>query len=175
MKIETDKIILRPWIPDDAERLATIANNKNIYDNLRDAFPHPYSIDDAKRYIEKAQGLNVSSILLAIEKDGSVIGSIGAFFQNDVYRKNVEIGYFLAEECWGKGLMTKAVTALVKYLFQNFDIVRIYAEPFARNTGSRKVLENAGFKLEAVLKKNIIKNDTIEDSCIYSILGENLK
>ncbi len=175
MKIETKKAILRPWLQSDADRLAAIANNKKIYDNLRDAFPHPYTIDDAKHYIAKAQELDATSNLFAIEKDGVAIGSIGAFFKSDVYRKNVEIGYFLAEEYWGKGLMTSAVFAFVKHLFLNFDIIRIYAEPFARNKGSRKVLEKAGFKLEAVLKKNIIKNEIIEDSCIYSILRENLK
>jgi RimJ/RimL family protein N-acetyltransferase len=172
MRIETDSFALRQWKDDDAERLFIIANNKKIYDNLRDAFPHPYSIEDAKKYISSFKEGNERAIVFAIEMDGKIIGNIGAFFKDDVYRKNTEIGYYLAEEYWGNGIMTKAIRTIVKYLFDSFDIIRIYAEPFARNTGSRKSLEKAGFRLEAVLKKNIIKNEVIEDSCVYAILKE---
>jgi [ribosomal protein S5]-alanine N-acetyltransferase len=170
MEIKTDALILRKWKIEDAEQLTLIANNKKIYDNLRDAFPHPYFLEDANKYISFAQIENKLSMLFAIEIDGKVMGSIGAFFKEDVYRENVEIGYYLAEECWGKGLMTKAIKALVEYLFNKFDINRVFAEPFARNIGSRKALEKAGFRLEAELKSNIIKNGVIENSCIYSVL-----
>lgn len=111
--------------------------------------------------------------MFAIEIGGMPAGSIAATFKEDIYRKNVEIGYYLGEEYWGKGIMSKTIKAFVKYLFINFDINRIYAEPFERNIGSRKALEKAGFKLEAILKKNIIKNGTIENSCIYAILRED--
>lgn len=142
---------------------------KKIYDNLRDAFPHPYTLEDAKSYIASVK--NIPTVF-AIVVDGKVAGSIGAFIQTDVYRKNAEIGYYLAESYWGSGIMTKIVITLVKYIFENYDIIRIFAEPFARNTGSRRVLEKAGFKLEATLKSNVIKNDIIEDSCIYTILRD---
>lgn len=169
MRVETEAFTLRPWEDGDAQELAEIANNKKIYDNLRDAFPHPYSLEDAKSYIASVKNIpTVSAIVI----DGRIAGSIGAFIQSDVYRKNAEIGYFLAEKYWGCGIMTRAVSVVVQYIFGNYDIIRIYAEPFARNTGSRRVLEKAGFKLEAALKSNVIKNDIIEDSCIYSILRD---
>ena len=173
MYIENGNIVLRKWKEDDAERLAEIANNKKIYDNLRDMFPHPYSIEDARQYIALQQDdNNKMSKVFAVVVDGKVAGSIGAFFKEDVYRKNAEIGYYLAEEYWGIGIMTKAVKVLVAFLFQKFDIIRIYAEPFARNKGSRRSLEKAGFKLEAELKSNVIKNGIIEDSCIYALLKD---
>lgn len=172
MWIEDRNIVLRKWKEDDAERLAEIANNKKIYDNLRDAFPHPYSVEDARRFIALQQDGSKLSKAFAIVVDGKAAGSIGAFLKEDVYRKNAEIGYYLAEEYWGKGIMTKTIKMIVEFLFNNFDIIRIYAEPFSRNVGSRKALEKAGFRLEAVLKSNVIKNGIIEDSCIYSILKD---
>ncbi|RCX18370.1 RimJ/RimL family protein N-acetyltransferase [Anaerobacterium chartisolvens] len=171
MKLEDDNIILREWEETDVERLAEIANNKKIYDNLRDAFPHPYSIDDARQYITlQLNGDNKLSKVFAILVDGKVAGSIGAFLKEDVYRKNAEIGYYLAEEYWGIGIMTKAIKILIEYVFETFDITRIYAEPFARNVASRRSLEKVGFRLEAELKCNAVKNGIIEDSCIYAIL-----
>jgi RimJ/RimL family protein N-acetyltransferase len=172
MKIEFDGIILRKWQASDAERLAEIANNKKIYDNLRDAFPHPYNTDDAKAYISVVGQDNELSKVFAIETDGVIVGSIGAFLKEDVYRKNAEIGYYISEDYWGKGIATKAIKAIAQHIFDNYDVIRIYAEPFARNMGSRKVLEKSGFRLEATLKNNVIKNEVIEDSCIYSILKE---
>lgn len=141
MDIHIDDISLRPWKEEDAERLAVIANNKKIFDNLRDAFPYPYSLEDAKEFISSVQTDDGRSKVLAIEMAGEVVGSIGAFLQSDVYRKNAEIGYFLAEEQRGKGIMTKSIRALVRYLFANTDVIRVYAEPFARNTGSRRALK----------------------------------
>jgi RimJ/RimL family protein N-acetyltransferase len=175
MIIKNDDFVLRYWEDKDAERLSIIANNKKIYNNLRDAFPHPYSIEDAKEYILFAQKEHDLSRLFAIEIEGNVVGSIGAFFKDDVYRKNAEIGYYLDEEYWGRGIMPKVIISLVKYLFDNFEINRVYAEPFARNIGSRRALEKAGFRLEALLKSNVIKNEVIENSCIYSILKEEFK
>ena len=170
MKIYSNNIVLRPWEERDAERLATIANNKKIYDNLRDGFPNPYSIEDAKQFISNLQQDTKQPKIFAIEYGSIVVGSIGVFSKEDIYRKNAEIGYYLAEEYWGKGIMTKAIKAITEYIFDNFDVIRVYAEPFARNIGSRKALEKAGFRLEAYLKNNVIKNDTIEDSCIYAVL-----
>ncbi|MDP4094994.1 MAG: GNAT family protein [Bacillota bacterium] len=175
MRIVADGFVLREWQDSDAERLADIADNKKIYDNLRDGFPHPYSLEDAKRYISFVKSNSSSSLILAIEIDGLIAGNIGAFFKDDVYRKNVEIGYFLAEEYWGKGIISMAIRELSKYVFDNYDIIRIYAEPFARNTGSRRALEKAGFSPEALMRCNVIKNGIIEDSCIYALLKDNFK
>lgn len=170
--ITKENILLRPWKETDAPRLAQIANNKRIADNLRDGFPFPYSLEHAKQFISSVKDTNPESIVLAIEVNGIVAGSIGAFFKQDVHRKNAEIGYYLAEEYWGKGVMTKSISALIEFIFNNYDIIRIFAEPYAKNTGSRKVLEKVGFRLEGVQKCGVIKNGVIEDSCIYAILKE---
>lgn len=170
MKIHSNDISLRSWEHSDAERLAIIANNKKIYDNLRDGFPSPYSIEDAKKFISDLQQDNKQPKVFAIEYGSIVVGSIGVFLKEDIYRKNAEIGYYLAEEYWGEGIMTKAIKAITQYIFDNFDVIRVYAEPFARNIGSRKTLEKAGFRFEAQLKNNIIKNNVVEDSCIYAVL-----
>jgi RimJ/RimL family protein N-acetyltransferase len=175
MQIIADDFILRNWEEKDAERLASIANNKKIADNLNDGFPHPYSIDDAKRFISHSRREDSTYLHLAIEMNSVVIGSIGAYFKENVHRMNAEIGYYLAEEYWGKGIMVKVVRCLTQHLFENYDITRIYAQPFARNTGSRRVLEKAGFRCEAILKNSIIKNGNVQDDCIYAILKEDFK
>lgn len=172
MKIQTPTLTLRNWKDSDAEELALIANNKKIFDNLRDLFPYPYALRDAEAFIGMANQQGKKSILLAVEIDGKVAGSTGIMFKEDIYRKNAEIGYFLGEKYWGKGHMTEAIRVLTAYIFQNFDIIRIYAEPFADNIGSRKALEKAGYKCEALLKNFVIKNNVVKDSCVYSILKE---
>lgn len=172
MKIYNDRFVLRPWVEEDAPQLAKIANNKKIFDNLRDGFPYPYTLENAIEYIKATKEANNSDLSLAIEVDGQAQGSIGAFFKDNIYRINAEIGYYLSEEYWGGGIMTEVIDEIVKYIFKNFEVSRIYAEPFARNIGSRRALEKAGFRLEGALKKNVIKNNMIEDSCIYAILKE---
>lgn len=175
MEIIFEGIILRPWSFSDASRLASIANNKNISDNLRDGFPFPYSVPDAKKWLEMIIPDNFPPKFFAVMFDECLVGSIGIVSKTDIYRKNFEIGYFLAEEYWGKGIATKAIKCATSYAFKDFDVVRVYAEPFSDNTGSRKALEKAGFTLEASLKRNVIKNGIIKDSCIYSVLKEDFK
>jgi RimJ/RimL family protein N-acetyltransferase len=175
MEIFLEGIFLRPWSIRDAAQLASIANNKNIADNLRDGFPYPYSLNDAISWLKIILTENSPPRFFAIMVDKCLVGSIGIVSKTDIYRKNFEIGYFLAEEYWGKGIATKAIKAATSYAFKDFDIVRVYAEPFADNTGSQKALEKAGFTLEATLKKNVVKNGIIKDSCIYSVLKEDFK
>jgi RimJ/RimL family protein N-acetyltransferase len=175
MEICFEGIVLRPWSIGDATQLALIADNKNIADNLRDGFPFPYSLDDAKNWLNMILPENYPPRFFAITVDKQLVGSIGIVSKTDIYRKNFEIGYFLAEEHWGKGIATKAIKAATSYAFKDFDVVRIYAEPFADNEGSRKALEKAGFSLEVTLKRNVIKNGIIKDSCIYSVLKEEFK
>jgi [ribosomal protein S5]-alanine N-acetyltransferase len=172
VEILFEGIILRPWITKDAGELAQIANNKRISDNLRDGFPFPYSLEDAVNWLRLILPENTPPRFFAIVDGHKLVGSIGIVTKSDIYRKNAEIGYFIAEDFWGKGIATKAIKAATSYAFREFDFVRIYAEPFSDNYSSRKVLENAGFILEATLKKYVIKNGIIKDSCIYSVLKE---
>jgi RimJ/RimL family protein N-acetyltransferase len=175
MEIILEGVRLRPWSLYDADQLAVIANNKNISDNLRDGFPYPYSINDAYNWLNLVIPVNDPPRFFAIVYENHLCGSIGIVTKEDIYRKNVEIGYFLAEEYWGKGIITKAIKAVTSYAFSKFDIVRVYAEPFADNPGSRRALEKAGFRCEALFRKNVFKNGVVKDSCIYSVLREEFR
>lgn len=163
---------LRKWELDDAQSVAQYANNKNIADYLRNRFPHPYTSADAISYIHGYKNDTPERICRAIAVDKNAVGSIGVFMREDVYSKSAEIGYWLGEPFWNKGIMTAAIRQMCVLAFDFFPIVRIYAEPFAHNIGSRRALEKAGFALEGVLKKSICKNNHIYDSCIYALLKE---
>ncbi|MBL7885181.1 MAG: GNAT family N-acetyltransferase [Flavobacterium sp.] len=159
---------LRPWTLSDAENLTKYANNPNVARFLTNAFPHPYTIENAQSFIEMVSAQNPTSVF-AIEIDGEAVGSIGLHAQSDIMCKNMELGYFLGEPFWGKGIVTEAVKQMVDYGFQNFDITRIYARPYGNNLASQKVLEKAGFTLEARIEKNIYKNGEFLDELIYAI------
>jgi ribosomal-protein-alanine N-acetyltransferase len=175
MEISFEGVLLRPWTLSDAEALALIADDINVANNLRDVFPHPYSLNDAISWLSNFIPKNDPPVYFAIIYKNQLAGSIGITVKTDIYRKNVEIGYFVAQKYWGKGIATKAIKAATSYAFRTFDIVRVYAEPFADNPGSRRVLDKAGFTLEAIFKNYVIKNGIIKDSCIYSVLKEDWK
>jgi RimJ/RimL family protein N-acetyltransferase len=175
MEIRFEGIILRPWSISDATELALLADNRRIADNLRDGFPFPYSLKDAIDWLNIILPENNPPRFFAITIDKQIVGSIGIVSKTDIYRKNFEIGYFISENFWGKGIATKAIKVATSYAFRDFDIVRIYAEPFADNIASRRALEKSGFRLEATLKNYVIKNGIIKDSCIYSVLREDFK
>jgi RimJ/RimL family protein N-acetyltransferase len=175
MEIFLEGIILRPWAITDAPQLALIADNKNISDNIRDGLPNPYSEKDARDWLNLILPENFPPRFFSISADGQIVGSIGIVTKTNIYRKNVEIGFFLSEKFWGQGIMTKAIRAVRSYAFETFDIVRIYAEVFSDNIASRRALEKAGFRLEATLKNSIIKNDKLKDCCIYSVLREEFQ
>lgn len=168
--------ILRQWRSNDAENISIVANNVNIAKNLRNAFPHPYTIDDAKWYVNDCiskEGRN--QITRAIDVDGKAVGSIGIFAQKDVYEKSGELGYWLSEEYWRRGITSRAVVQICKEAFSSLDIVRIYAEPFEQNLGSRAVLEKAGFTYEGTMRNGVYKDGEIFSYCMYSILQEELE
>lgn len=162
-------IKLRKWDMTDAPALVTLANNKKISDNLRDRFPHPYTFENAEEFIRFATTGDSGEEIFAIEVDGNPVGAIGAIFGSDVYRLNAEIGYWIGEEFWNRGIATAAIKEITGYLFENYDLERIYAECFSDNLASQKTLQKSGFSLEAILKRNILKNGVIKDSMIYSI------
>lgn len=158
---------LRPWSFDDLESLVHHANNKKIADNLTDGFPHPYTHEKGKAFIEFASKGNPIHIF-AIEIDGKAVGGIGIHPQTDIHRQNAELGYWLAEQYWGNGIIPKAIEEIVAYGFKHFEINRIFARPFGTNSSSQKVLEKAGFKLEARIEGSIIKNSEVLDELIYA-------
>lgn len=165
------EFILRDWNYGDKESLVYHANNKNIADNLRDAFPYPYTHEDAENYITMCiTNGNLKSYTKAIEIEGKAVGSIGVFVKDDVYCKTGELGYWLGESYWGNGIMTNVIKQICEEAFSKYELVRIYAEPFIYNEGSKRVLEKAGFTLEGILKNNIYKNGVVSDSCIYGLV-----
>lgn len=162
------RVEIRKFSSSDLDSLVRYANNKNIALNLTDQFPHPYSRDHGEKFLATVK-THIPVRVFAIECDGQFCGAIGLHPQDDIMRLNCELGYWIAEPFWGKGVATKAIELIVKYGFENFDIQRIFARPFGRNLASRRVLEKAGFKLEAKLEKTIIKNGVIEDEYIFAI------
>ena len=169
MELNCELAQVRSWRPMDRKPLARHANNPRVAQNLRDLFPHPYTIEDAKQWIDRCLHEKPETNF-AIDVDGEAIGGIGIILQTDIYRKNAEIGYWLGEAFWGQGIMTPVLNSMVKYIFQNFDLERIFAGIIQHNEASIRVLEKAGFVCEAVFKKSIFKNGKLYDEHIYSIL-----
>ena len=169
MKIQGEGFALRSFQITDKQALANHANNKKISDNLRDRFPYPYTEEDAAWFINFVLENNNPVTNFIIEINNEAAGSIAFWPGEDVYRLNAEIGYWLGEAYWGKGVMTNVIKTIVKYIFRNFGIKRIYALPFATSIGSVKALEKAGFTKEATILNGIIKNGKVLDYYIYSI------
>ena len=167
----TKEIKLRELRLTDKSQLAFLANNKKISDNLRDLFPHPYKESDAEFFIN-LNSEEKPKRTFGIEYNEELCGIIGLVLQEDVYKKSAEIGYWLGEPYWGKGIATKAIELMTTYGFYELKLIRIYAGIFDYNTASMRVLENNGFKKEAVSKKAIWKNGKIHDEHRYYKLNE---
>lgn len=159
---------LRPWKIEDLDSLVKFANNYEIAKYMTDRFPYPYNAENGKTFIESATN-DLPFNIFAIDIDGEASGGIGLHLQTDIQCRNAEMGYWLAEPYWGKGIITKAVTQMVDYGFNTWDIDRIFARPFGMNTGSQKVLEKAGFVLEGRFEKTIFKNGEFQDELVYAI------
>jgi len=153
---------------EDVPWLAAAANDAEIAARMTDSFPHPFTETNAITFINKAQA-SLTSRILAIICDGELVGAIGLHAQEGIMRKNMELGYWIAQSKWGRGIATEAVKQMVNLGFSSFDITRIFARPFGSNVASQKVLEKARFTLEAKLKSTIFKNQKFEDELIYAI------
>lgn len=163
-------ITIRPWKTSDAPSLAAALSNRKVLNNLRDGLPYPYTEKDAKGYIDFILGSDPhDTFAYAIDVDGKAVGSVGAFRQANIHAQTAELGYYVAEEYWGKGVMTEAVKQLCEKIFAETDILRIFAEPFAYNIGSRIVLKKAGFCFEGFLKNNAVKNGQVLDMALYAL------
>jgi RimJ/RimL family protein N-acetyltransferase len=160
-------VLLRPWNLIDAANLERYANNPSIAANMTDKFPHPFTSEHAEKFIITATSSPVINIF-AIDVDGEAVGGIGIHPQIDILCKNAELGYWLGEPFWGKGIITKAITLMTEYAFKNFDINRIYARPFGTNIASQRALEKAGFILEARFEKTLFKKGEYLDELIYA-------
>ena len=165
--------VIRKWDLSDKERLAELLNNRKVLDNLRDGLPYPYTPADAEEYIRamlEADGTRTFAFAIAL--DDRVLGSIGVFRQDNIHARTAELGYYVGEPYWGKGYATGAVRQVCRYVFENTDILRIFAEPFAYNAASRRVLEKAGFQYEGTLRSNAVKNGKVLDMTMYALVRE---
>ncbi len=168
-----EKITLRRLEPSDKTRMAQLANNKKIWDNVRDAFGYPYNEKNAEEFIQR-QAKSDTEKVFVIDHNDEFCGLIGMIYQKDVYRKSAEIGYWIGEPFWGKGIVTKAIELIARYAFDELKLMRIFAGVFEYNVGSMRVLEKNGFQKEGISKKAIFKNGKFWEEHRYALLNENL-
>ena len=167
MTIPCPTCLLRPLVPADAEPLARHANDRDVWRNLRDAFPHPYSADEARGYIAMA-ARRTPQTSFGIVVDGEAAGSVSLRPGTDVERASAEIGYWLGRAHWGRGVMTDAVRAATRYAFATLGMHRVWAVPFAHNAASCRVLEKAGYVLEGRMRRSAIKEGVVVDQWLWA-------
>jgi RimJ/RimL family protein N-acetyltransferase len=170
MHLALNTCAVRTWRRTDADALATYANNRNIWINLRDRFPYPYTKRDARTFIGWARQQR-PEVAFAIAVDEVAVGGIGFVLNSDVERVSAEIGYWLGEPFWGRGITTEALTAVTAYATETHGLTRLYALPFAWNRPSCRVLEKAGYMLEARLRRSAIKDGRITDQLQYAFIA----
>jgi ribosomal-protein-alanine N-acetyltransferase len=166
MEIDCGKCKLRSWHFEDAESLVKHANNRKIWLNLRDQFPYPYTQTDAQNWIQTALTVRPETSF-AIDVGGKAVGGIGFRLQTDVERFSAEVGYWLGEELWRRGICTAAVKAATQYAIGAYSLNRIFALPFEGNIASMRVLEKAGYLRECQLRKSGYKNGQFVDQVLY--------
>jgi RimJ/RimL family protein N-acetyltransferase len=167
VELELTRCTIRDYRADDAESLARHASNRKVWLGLRDVFPHPCTIEDAKNFLlGSVAGPPRKNFCIAT--NGQAVGGIGLRPGEDVHRHTAEFGYWLGEGFWSQGIMSEVVPAFVDYCFKEFSLHRIYALPHSNNPASARVLEKAGFVLERRLRKNVIKDGQILDSLLYA-------
>jgi ribosomal-protein-alanine N-acetyltransferase len=166
------RVLLRVWDVEDAPALAREANDRGVWLNLRDAFPHPYSIEDGHRFIKMAREM-VPSTFRAVVIDGELAGGAGYTLHSDVERPGAEVGYWIGRRFWGQGFGTVVVRAITSLAFEQHPwLQRVYAVPYSSNPASARVLEKVGYTLEGTLRQSVIKNGTLLDQWMYAILRQ---
>ncbi|MCC6815932.1 MAG: GNAT family N-acetyltransferase [Saprospiraceae bacterium] len=163
-----NRIELNKWTDLDLSDLVLHGNNPNIAKFLMNRFPFPYTLEEGQKFIQSVS-VQIPTQIFCIRLEQKAIGAIGVHPQNDIYQKNAELGYWLSEKYWGRGIITEAITQIIEYSFSTFDINRLFARPFGSNIASQKVLEKCGFLLEAKLHSTIFKNNQYEDELIYAL------
>jgi RimJ/RimL family protein N-acetyltransferase len=167
MELPLSRCVVRSWRISDADALVVHADNERIWINLRDRFPHPYTRRAAREFL-RAVREQAPETFFAIEVGGEAAGGIGFVLQSDVDRVSAEIGYWLGEPFWGRGIVTEALVAITSYAFAHHELTRLFAVPFASNAASCRVLEKAGYRLEGRLRRSAIKNGQIIDQFQYA-------
>jgi ribosomal-protein-alanine N-acetyltransferase len=171
MELQTTTCLIRSWRKTDLHSLVRFANNPAVARNLRDGFPSPYTLRDAEQWLTMMACQGTES-QFAVDLHGEAIGGIGITIGQDVHHIDAELGYWLGEPWWGKGIMTGAINAFVPYVFRSFPLERVHAHVFAWNGASSRVLEKNGFVLEGRLRKAVMKQGTIMDMMLYARLRD---
>lgn len=170
MQLAGERVTLRAWKASDAPSLARHANNANVARQLRDRFPHPYTIADARQFIQSVAGAKPTT-LFAMIVDGEAVGGIGFFPGADVERFSAEVGYWLGEPYWGRGITPEAIQLVSRYAFEVCNLLRLFALPFADNAQSIRVLEKAGYVREATLRSSSVKYGQVRDQALYALVN----
>ena len=170
MELTGSRCIVRPWRAGDAASLVQYANNANIARHLRDRFPHPYTLRDAKGFIHSSASAR-PHISFAIVVGQEAAGGIGISEGSDVERFSAELGYWLGEPFWGRGIATEAVQLVSAYAFDTCGLLRLFAVPFIENRQSTRVLEKAGYAREAILRSSAVKDGTVRDQALYALVN----
>lgn len=164
---------LRPWRLSDAQALAGILNDPAVQANLRDGLPYPYTEADGREFIAAMLAADPDkTFAFAIVQGETLVGGIGVFRQENVHYRTAEMGYYLGRAFWGQGIAPWAVQEAARRVFAATDLLRIFAQPFASNLASCRVLEKAGFQLEGVLRQHVEKNGQVLDAKLYALLRE---
>lgn len=167
MELHTNCCTLRPFRNTDAASVAHHANDREVWLNLRDLFPHPYTVADASAYIARVAA-EVPVTRFAIEVGGEAVGSVSLKLGSDIERRSAEIGYWLGRAYWGRGIMSAAVGAATTYAWGELDLLRVFAVPFVCNPASARVLERAGYEREGTLRRSAVKDGVVLDQHLYA-------
>lgn len=168
MRLECGPCAVRSWRADDLEPLLRHANNPKVARDLRDRFPHPYTRQDGEAWLAIALAMRPETAFV-IEADGEMVGGIGVTLGADIERVSAEVGYWLGEAAWGRGIATAALAAFGGYAFEAFGLTRLFAVAFVRNPASRRVLEKAGYRFVGVLRQSAIKHGEVIDQALYDL------
>ena len=172
MELHTARCTLRPFRPTDAASLARHADDRRVWRHLRDVFPHPYTLADAEAYIAHVGG-EVPVTSFAIDVGGDAVGSVGLKLGSDIQRRSAEIGYWIGEAYWGRGIVGAAVQAVTAYAFRDLDLLRVWAVPFVTNPASARVLERAGYVREGTMRRSAVKDGEVLDQHLYAAVRDD--
>ena len=167
MDLQLSRCLVRCWVATDLDALVNHANNRHVSVHLRDRFPFPYQAEHGRKFLDWIVG-QPAPLVWAIDVNGEAAGGIGLELHTDVERVSAEVGYWLGETVWGRGIVTEVLRAVTAEAFKRFDLTRIYALPFADNRASVRVLEKSGYVLEGHLRQSAIKDGKIRDQFLYA-------
>lgn len=169
MELDCGPCKLRSWHPDDVESIVRHANNRKVWLNLRDQFPHPYTRADAEDWINRARSARPETSFV-IDVAGEAVGSLGFELRTDVERYSAEVGYWLGEAFWGRGICTAVLKTATQYALKTYDLNRVFALPFSGNQASIRVLEKTGYRWEGILRRSAFKDGRFRDQEVYALV-----